>query len=55
MGTIDISNNLTDKALYIRIKVEHPLWSEEMVLGEIKRLKSEAINEWLMELINKKD
>lgn len=43
---------ITDRALYIRIKVEHPLWSDEQVQKEIENLRNEFVINQLKELLN---
>lgn len=45
--------NSTDRALYIRIKVQHPLWSERRVEQEIERLRSIEFNMAINELYAK--
>ena len=40
----------TDRALYIRIKVLHPYWSDEVVKKEIEKLRSEEFAEELKAL-----
>jgi len=51
---IDLSN-MIDRAVYIRIKVEHPLWPEDLVKNELERLKNLAVAEQVTELLNRSD
>lgn len=47
---LQVLTDTTDRALYIRIKVEHPQWSDELVKKEIENLRSQDFAEWYKEL-----
>lgn len=49
---LETLTDTTDRALYIRIKVQHPLWSDELVKKEIENLRSEEFAKWFQELYN---
>ena len=51
-GDLQILNDTTDRALFIRIKVQHPLWPDELVRKEIKNLRSVEFANWCSELFN---
>jgi len=48
---LQILDDMPDRALYIRIKVNHPLWSDELVKKEIENLRSAEFAEWYRDLI----
>lgn len=50
---LQLLDNMPDRALYIRIKVNHPLWSDELVKKEIENLRSAEFAEWYRDLIKK--
>ena len=50
---LQILDDMSDRALYIRIKVNHPLWSDELVKKEIENLRSAEFAEWYKDLIKK--
>ena len=50
---LQLLDNMPDRALYIRIKVNHPLWSDELVKKVIKNLRSAEFADWYRDLIKK--
>lgn len=50
---LQLLDNMPDRALFIRIKVNHPLWSDELVKKEIENLRSAEFAEWYRNLIKK--
>lgn len=50
---LQILDNMPDRALFIRIKVNHPLWSDELIKKEIENLRSAEFAEWYRDLIKK--
>lgn len=50
---LQLLDNMPNRALYIRIKVNHPLWSDELVKKEIENLRSAEFAEWYRDLIKK--
>ena len=49
---LQILANTTDRALYIRIKVQHPQWSDELVKKEIESLRSAEFAEYYRDLFH---
>lgn len=43
---LQVLTDTTDRALYIRIKVQHPQWSDELVKKEIESLRCADFAKW---------
>jgi len=48
---LDILKNISDEILHVRIKKQHPQWSDSLIRKEIRTLRGKEFDKWYKKLV----